>query len=237
MEAIETSVSHQTSMVLPESVRSKVWENLGFNEKWQAAEYAVLCLGIPPKLVPNRFEDKPEDIWVKLQNIAFMDSDISSVVLAGAVGVGKTSILSAMAKSQFCIYGDKNQHAPVQTIVSSYLQHVEFIHYHKLAESIRSALGNNADEDLQTLMDRLKNKRYLLIDDLMAGIVKEWDLVKLDEIIDYRWGQSLPTWITTNKSAKDLEQIQGFERSYSRLADKSWCAYYQIGGPDRRRTK
>lgn len=70
----------------------------------------------------------------------------------------------------------------------------------------------------------------LVLDDVGAFGLSEWDLDNLMELVDARWAAQLPTAVTSNEP--DLRSLLG-ERISSRLAHKALIV--ELDGPDRRR--
>ena len=73
----------------------------------------------------------------------------------------------------------------------------------------------------------------LIIDDLGAACGKEEDIANLSSVIDTRYGNQLPTIITTNLSITDLKKYVG-GRVYDRINGS--CAFIKIVTDKSRRT-
>jgi predicted ATPase len=167
----------------------------------------------------------------------------NSCLLAGRVGTGKTTILCNMAKIMFTHFADGVADIQTDHICRHFIKRVYFIHYREFTELIRQIFDDD-NSGAALILHHIENVPILIIDDLLEGVVKDWDLTKLHALIDHRYCHNLRTWISTNFEAEavkagepDLKSWPGFERTYSRLADPEWCQYYEIVGPDRRRVK
>lgn len=76
-----------------------------------------------------------------------------------------------------------------------------------------------------------KHKQYLFLDDLGTENLTEFKLETLYDLIDYRWVNKKPTFITTNLSLNQLRE-RFLERISSRIL--GMCVPLEIKGIDRR---
>lgn len=81
-------------------------------------------------------------------------------------------------------------------------------------------------------VDDLADTRLLVIEDIGSVKTTEWAAERVAMIIDYRWEQVLPTWVTSNLTAKDLTETLG-ERTFGRISSKGACVVV-MSGEDRR---
>ena len=203
-------------------------DNNGRNEL--AYEF-VENLGIPPRIAKCWF--KGIHLQVEAQLLQIAKNPTESVIIAGDVGRGKSALLSAMLKTMVCEIIRNNPHSNGEVLEREVLNCVTFISYSEFTKQIRDF---DSDDDPSAWFEYIKTQpKLLVIDDLLDGSVKDWDLIKLSELIDYRYSNHLPIWFTTNFSAKELSQWKGFERSYSRLAARSYCRYFKVTGKDLRK--
>ncbi|MBR4445769.1 MAG: ATP-binding protein [Solobacterium sp.] len=114
-------------------------------------------------------------------------SEGQGIYLYGSMGSGKTH-LAACACNTRAIAGDK----------------VAFIHYPSFcARMARSVSGNEYEAELR----RLEYVRFLVIDDIGAENVTEWnrDSILLP-LLNERYEEGLTTWFTSNEDPKSLRQ-------------------------------
>jgi primosomal protein DnaI len=121
------------------------------------------------------------------------------VYLYGPFGVGKTYILAAMANE----LAKKNIK-------------VAFVYLPDLIRELKSAIGKN---NLEGLMDEIKQVQVLVLDDIGAEMGTAWvrDEI-LGPLLQYRLLEELPTFFTSNKSLDDL--ITDYSRTNDGTVDK-----------------
>lgn len=106
-------------------------------------------------------------------------------------------------------------------------------HYWAVADMfswLKSGIQDNTLEDKVNLM---KTYPALALDDLSIATGSDWELARLEEIIDARYRGLMPTVITTNQAIGQLEQRS--ERLISRLSDPAVCQMILNRGSDYRR--
>ena len=125
--------------------------------------------------------------------------------LVGGVGSGKTYITAALV-NQIVKYrlesmtdeekknAAKGQFKPVP---------VRFISFTELFERLKPS----NDEDSESLMQKVKNAKILVVDDLGACKITEWITDRLFEIVDYRYCEELPIIYTTNILPNNLKAV------------------------------
>lgn len=234
--------------MIPDSVLCKKWGSQSLSDRLAVVRDIVRRLGFPENIIHFDWPDWLPKITPELKKFADPNEYLGthrSCLLAGPVGTGKTALLCSMAKELFLVYADRLPEVSTMAICREYMKRTYFFHYREFTTMIREGIREDRQGiDLAELTDFWAEAPYLIIDDLLDGVVKDWDLTCLHGLIDRRYSKRLPTWISTNFPAKagkeggaDLATWPGFERTYSRLADKDWCKYFQIVGPDRRRSK
>lgn len=152
------------------------------------------------------------------------------LLLVGGVGSGKTFMVSSLINNfinNLKIYTD-NYGKPKDIESSS----VYFISTVELAEQLRYYYAKS-DIVSYSLMDEIKNKDVLVLDDLGAEKTTEWMCEKLFEIIDFRYNKQLPLVVTTNCLPKEIKSKIG-ARSYDRL--REMCALVSIAAKSQRVT-
>lgn len=148
-----------------------------------------------------------------------------SVYLYGNMGTGKTYLAA----------GACNDHARRK-------ERVAFIHYPSFCTRMAGSVYEN---EYAREVEKLKNVKFLVIDDIGAENVTEWnrDSILLP-ILNARFDGKLPTWFTSNCdlaslkihltfSSKGAEDELKAERVLERI--ESMCAVQVLTGKDRRK--
>lgn len=165
---------------------------------------------IPPEFHFATVADLPTDLRRLCQEwLSTPDREKPCFILTGPTGVGKTSVMYAVAREL-------------------YFQREEFLlrKVERLQDEMRVSAANAG----QTY-ENARTCRYLLLDD--AGAEKRTAAMdeKFTAIFDHRWEWKLPVMITTNLP---IEGIPGYfgERVASRLLHNP--TIYKVEGEDRR---
>ena len=132
-----------------------------------------------------------------------------NLIITGPVGTGKTWAVWKAAE---------------EAVRSGYEGRVVITTAAKLRRSVAPATADPA------AFARCCDAGLLVIDDLGAFGLSEWDLDHLAELADARWGAQAPTVVTSNTTG--LRELLG-PRISSRLADNALVV--EMDGPDRRR--
>ena len=132
-----------------------------------------------------------------------------NLIITGPVGTGKT----------WAVW-----HAAERAVRAGYEGRVIITTAAKLRRSVAPATADPA------AFARCCDAGLLVIDDLGAFGLSEWDLDHLAELADARWGAQAPTVVTSNTTG--LRELLG-PRISSRLADNALVV--EMDGPDRRR--
>lgn len=177
-------------------------------DEWQAK--------IPRRFWPARLTDLTGTVHDELEQWA-NDDDRGNLVLAGAVGVGKTHAAVAACRPAFGRGAD-----------------LTFLPVGELLDQLDWRRPDSA----QTL-ERLCRVPLLIVDDMGAERSNEWTGERLYLVINRRWLDGLPTVVTTNlqlggdvlDAGTLLEQVG--ERTYSRLAHGALSL--ELTGKDQRR--
>lgn len=105
----------------------------------------------------------------------------------GATGCGKTHLCEALSLSLY-----------KQGIISPVIK------FNELVSIFKRALINDSS-DYDSLFKRYKQMKYLILDDYGLGTkVTDYEVSVLEEIIDYRYRERLPTILTANLDLKDM---------------------------------
>ncbi len=115
------------------------------------------------------------------------------LLLAGAVGTGKTHLLAAIAHAVSCA--------------------CHFLTAPDLLDELRNGYG---DDSYAQRFDTLKMTPLLLLDDLGAESATDWAEEKLFQLLNHRYNWELPTAIATNLPMEKLPA-----RLRSRLCDRT----------------
>lgn len=109
-------------------------------------------------------------------------------------------------------------------------------------DSLRSWLMLSVDEALDFWRPGNEDGRHvrpdrcglLVLDDVGVGKLSEWGAGVLDNLVNTRWRDMLPTWITTNLDLSEGGELcrEVGERTWSRLLDNAYIV--AMGGKDRR---
>lgn len=122
--------------------------------------------------VPKKYEP----LWKAISK--FRDDSITSLVLVGPPGVGKTHL--ALAIGWQMLWQNKQ---------------VIFYQVENLLDLIRSSFQA---EKTESILESLSQCDLLILDDFGAHAVTAWGTAKLDAIIDYRYEHQKKLLITTN---------------------------------------
>lgn len=132
----------------------------------------------------------------------------------GEYGVGKTGIASALLLE--CIQGHARGY---------------FVAVPDLMDSIRASYGDHSTEADRTLLQKVKEVPYLVLDDIGAERPSEWVVEKLFTIINRRHSEMLTTFFTSNLSIAQLAERLG-ERITWRIVEM--CDVVHLKGPNLR---
>lgn len=117
------------------------------------------------------------------------------LLIYGGVGNGKTHLANAVA-NKLCHDGND---ARIFTCPDLFTQ-------------LRQQMNNNSADNF---LEELKRVDTLIIDDYGMEYGTQFEQARLEELLDYRYRELLPTMVVTNKDLKDLPP-----RLASRFADK-----------------
>ncbi len=132
----------------------------------------------------------------------------------GAVGQGKTYLCMAILNYLW----EKGEE-------------VYFIRATTYLEKVQEDIGQGRNQ--YSMNDKLSDQEYLIIDDLGTSKNNEWQQGMWFDLIDRRYGNQLPTLITSNFDLKELEKELG-PRIASRLGAKENLVL-RGSGKDRRK--
>ena len=128
------------------------------------------------------------------------------LVLVGPSGCGKTHLAVAIANERI----KHGQPALYKTTPD-------------LLDDLRSTFNPDYETAYDQSFDILRNAPLLILDDLGTQSSTAWAKEKLDQLLNHRYSQQLPTVITT---AIPIEQLD--ERIRSRLTDNELCHIFTL---------
>jgi len=128
------------------------------------------------------------------------------LALVGPSGCGKTHLAVAIANDRI----KQGQAALYKTAPD-------------LLDDLRSTFNPNRDIPYDESFDMLRNAPLLIIDDLGTQSSTPWAKEKLDQLLNHRYNQQLPTIITTSIPVEQLD-----DRISSRLSDINLCHMFAL---------
>jgi len=138
------------------------------------------------------------------------------VLIYGSVGNGKTYLCEA---TSLCLYQ--------RGIICRVLTWPDII------RALKRCMEPTSEKSMQELIDHYCNVKYLIIDDIGAGMSgSEFGMKELEEIVVYRYHNHLFTIMTSNKDISALP-----ERVISRFNDKEFARIVLNEGSDYRLKK
>ncbi|MFC2016327.1 ATP-binding protein [Chloroflexota bacterium] len=129
------------------------------------------------------------------------------LVLAGPSGCGKTHLAAAIANH--CIASNH----PVFYITTP-----------DLLDHLRSTFSPNSEVPYDEFFEQVRNTPLLILDDLGAQSSTPWAKEKLDQLLNHRFSNQLPTVIVSILPIEELE-----DRIRTRLNAPNLCQIYVIG--------
>lgn len=154
----------------------------------------------------------------------------NGIIFAGDVGVGKTYALIGLLK--YVSLNEKLNDSDLSSFDSytgiNYGDKMDFHTGTEIASMLRNAVGNDT---LYDVVQRLKECRVLVIDDLGTESATDFMLENLYGIINDRYNEMKPVMITTNLSSTDFVNAYG-QRTISRLQEMGQLV--KLKGKDKR---
>ena len=137
---------------------------------------------------------------------AFAGDPWGWLILVGPSGCGKTHLAAAIANERI------NHGHPAF-----------FITVADLMDYLRSASSPNSDKAYDMFFDQVRNAPLLILDDLGTQTNTPWVSEKLDQLLNHRFSDELPTVITTSTPVQELGV-----RIHTRLTDPRLCQVYEL---------
>ena len=158
----------------------------------------------------------------KLQDflLSFGEKATKGLYVYGDVGVGKTYFANVL---YWWLKANKNREIP----------YVEFFSFPDLLYRMRKNISiKRGDQDYDwECEDVIENGKMLVLDDVGVEKISDWVLEKFYLIINNRYEQNIPVFITSNCSLDQLADRVG-DRIPSRLAEM--CDVITLIGKDKR---
>lgn len=129
------------------------------------------------------------------------------LVIAGPSGSGKTHLAAAIANE--CIA----RKSPVFYITTP-----------DLLDHLRASFSPGSDMPYDEFFEQVKNAPLLILDDMGAQSSTSWAKEKLDQLLNHRYSNQLPTVIVSLAPVEELE-----DRVRSRLLNTDFCQIHTIG--------
>jgi DNA replication protein DnaC len=128
------------------------------------------------------------------------------LVFIGPSGSGKTHLTAAVANDRI------GRDAPVFFITAA-----------DLLDHLRAAFNPDSDMTYDRLFEQVRNTPLLILDDLGMQSGTPWAQEKLDQLLNHRFSNELPTIITSEKPLAEMD-----ERLRSRLGDAGLCQIFSL---------
>jgi len=138
--------------------------------------------------------------------MAFASEPKGWLILSGPSGCGKTHLAAAIANERL------KQGYPAFFITTP-----------DLLDHLRSTFSPDSEIPYDEFFDRVRNAPLLVLDDLGAQSGTPWAKEKLDQLLNHRFSNQLPTVIVTITPIEQLE-----ERIRIRLTDPKICQIYIV---------
>jgi DNA replication protein DnaC len=131
--------------------------------------------------------------------------------ITGSVGVGKTSLIALIGKYFAKYFPIMPYFVPTGVLFDMYF------------------------EKKYTEVNKLMESTVLFLDDLGREYGSDYPLSKFENFMEYRYGNMLPTFITSNLKIEDLKKREGFERIADRINDPKWMIHLLYAGETKRK--
>jgi len=137
---------------------------------------------------------------------AFSENPKGWLVFTGPSGSGKTHLAAAIVNERIA----KGQPALFKTVPD-------------LLDDLRATFSPEHDIPYDQSFDAIRNAPLLILDDLGIQSSTPWAKEKLDQLLNHRFSQELPTVITTDIPLDNLD-----DRTRSRLLNKQLCQVFTL---------
>src|SRR5262245_17512037 len=129
-----------------------------------------------------------------------------SIILFGTPGTGKDHLIASLLHIATGRYG-----------VSA-----DWLSGYALINRFRNTMGRGADESEACILSEIKRRHVLAISDPIppGADPSGWELNKLFAVIDARYQNMLPTWITMNAASEQEAADKLTQQVWDRLIDR-----------------
>jgi DNA replication protein DnaC len=141
----------------------------------------------------------------------FAESPKGWLILTGQSGCGKTHLACAIANRQIGM-----------------AKPVFYIEVADLLDHIYATFDSNTELTYKELFEQVKNVPLLVLDDLDLSINSAWAKGKIQQILNHRFNEQLPTVITSSIPVEMLE-----ENLNAHLTDPDFCVISKIQSRDK----
>ena len=138
---------------------------------------------------------------------AFAKEPEGWLILSGPSGCGKTHLAAGIAN--YCIENSR----PVFYITTP-----------DLLDHLRSSFNPDSEMPYDEFFEQVRNTPLLILDDFGAQSSTPWAKEKLDQLLNHRFNNQLPTVIVSIVPIEELE-----DRIRTRLVDSELCQIHEIG--------
>ena len=139
--------------------------------------------------------------------LAFAQKPEGWLVITGPSGCGKTHLAAAIGNE--CI---------------AHKRPAFYVTTPDLLDHLRASFSPGSDMPYDEFFDQVKNAPLLIMDDFGAQSSTPWAKEKLDQLLNHRYANRLPTVIISISPIEELE-----DRARSRLTNTEFCQIHVIG--------
>ena len=213
-QAVQAQERALRSAELPTLYRSltfATWDSLPQHMR-EGKDIARVAVGLWVTLASEGHRFSMTDVGMALgyDVVGVDDTPRNSIVLSGTYGTGKTGLVAA-AINALALTGQRPLYTRVQDMLTS----------------MKALMDNDDGERPEMLLDKVKRAPALVLDELSTNQTTAWRQDQLEELIRYRYGQGLPTLVTTNSSRDAIEREWGTRTSSALLA---MAHFVTVGG-------
>ena len=232
-----SSTKSQAEQMMTESVKQSTRVDNGprlDSSEVEAQDSSLLCreIGMLSGQVSKLLQDYGPKTEAQRKALAACQQALAEyprvshgIILLGPTGTGKTHLLAglihAMIEKEF-----SRGHLFRSDLLKLYKWHrvVSLIaDYREVSFRDKRAIRNTA-----------RTVKFLVLDDLATENSKDFALDVLLDILDYRYEESLPTFLTSNVGPEELSDRYG-DRFVSRFRDAEKYERLLVDGPDHRK--
>lgn len=190
--------------------------------KYHAAGLRIKWL-LPDPFIVTKDNQAAFDTIEKIKQMSYQQMRLNGIYLYGNPGTGKSHLLTDLFKH----------------IIDSgvYLSNITWRNTSTSLTQIKNSFGKKYEYEEETGQEKILNKlkvRYLFLDDLGTEAASDWAKEILYEVINHRYEEQLPTFITGNLTPQELSDRIG-DKFMSRIIEM--CKTVKVQGEDWRLRK